>query len=114
MFYQNVLRKRHEIGILKAFGSTKGRISLIFSLDALYLCFGGFILGWVFASFVGEQASQALISIFELKYHSLYQVEQKVAWILFVAIFLLCLTISFIATFKAAGQTANSLLRNKS
>ena len=30
MFYQNVLRKRHEIGILKAFGCSRLRIGKIF------------------------------------------------------------------------------------
>ena len=114
MFYQNVLRKRHEIGILKAFGSTKGRISMIFSLEAFYLCSGGFLFGWIFASYAGQEASQALLDIFELNYHSLYQVQPQVAWFLFIALFVLCLVISFFATFKTSGQTANSLLRNKS
>ena len=89
-------------------------------VDLADLFTGGFLslFGWFFAwmgirIFVGEQASQALIGIFELNYHSLYQVESKVALILFIAIFFLCLTISFIATFKAAGLTANSFLGTK-
>ncbi len=113
MFYQNVLRKRHEIGILKAFGSTKGRISFIFSLEAFYLCSGGFILGWFLASITGPEASRVLLEIFELNYHSLYSINNKVIGILFLIIFGLCLVISFFATFKTAGQTSNSLLRNK-
>ena len=113
MFYQNVLRKRHEIGILKAFGSTKARISAIFSFEALYLCLGGCAVGYLFAGILGKQASDTLLRIFELKHENLYLLDGTAVFLLISFIFALCLSISFLATFKTAGQSANSLLRNQ-
>jgi ABC-type lipoprotein release transport system permease subunit len=90
-FYQTVLRKRHEIGILKAFGSTKKRISSIFFIESLYLWLFGSLLGLVLGIYGGQFSSNALKNIYdelELSEGELFYLD----WTFYLSsfLFLLC------------------------
>ena len=114
MFYQTVLRKRHEIGILKAFGSTKKRISSIFFIESLYLWLFGSLLGLVLGIYGGEFSANALKSIYELQLSEgeLFQLDWNVLFI-FISVFIVCEVITFTATYSHAKKTASELLRQR-
>ncbi len=115
MFYQNVLRKRHEIGILKAFGCSRLRIAKIFFVESLYVsvigCGFGFLLAW----YVGDWAGNYLSDIYELKAKGsgLFYLDWRIVTGILLFIVCLCEIITFVATSATAKKTANELLRQK-
>jgi ABC-type antimicrobial peptide transport system permease subunit len=114
-FYQTVLRKRHEIGILKAFGSTKKRISSIFFIESLYLWLFGSLLGLVLGIYGGQFSSNALKNIYdelELSEGELFYLDWNVLFI-FISVFIVCEVITFTATYSHAKKTASELLRQR-
>ena len=114
MFYQTVLRKRHEIGILKAFGSTKNKISSIFFIESFYLWMLGSILGLILAYYFGNSSANTLKNIFGLESSnvSLFQLDWYCIYI-FISVLFVCQIITYIVTFRHSGKTANELLRQR-
>ena len=54
LFYQNITVRTHEIGILKAMGTSTGRILFIIISKAFVLGLAGSIVGFFIGSFVAE------------------------------------------------------------
>jgi ABC-type lipoprotein release transport system permease subunit len=109
-----VLRKRHEIGILKAFGSSRWFISFIFFIESFYLTLIGCVIGFFISLGIGNWASDKLKSIFEMDRYeeSLFLLKWQSGYIL-LGVLVLCQVITYIATYKTTSKTSNELLRQR-
>jgi len=117
MFFQMVLRKRHEIGILKAFGSSRWFISFIFLIESFYLTLIGCVIGFFISLGIGHLASEQLKNIFlsgeKIEYKdSLFLLKWQSGYIL-LGVLVLCQVITYIATYKTTSKTSNELLRQR-
>jgi ABC-type lipoprotein release transport system permease subunit len=117
MFFQMVLRKRHEIGILKAFGSSRWFISFIFLIESFYLTLIGCVIGYFISRGIGHWASEELKSIFDIKskesiFLLKWQLDHPPGYIL-LAVLVLCEVITYFATYKTTSKTSNELLRER-
>lgn len=114
MFYQTILRKRHEIGILKAFGSTKYKISSIFLIESFYLWLFGSIFSLLLTKYFGEFSANSLKTIYDLESSnvSLFQLDWQIVYI-FITVLIVCQLITLSVTFRHSGKTANELLRQR-
>jgi ABC-type lipoprotein release transport system permease subunit len=117
MFFQMVLRKRHEIGILKAFGSSRWFISFIFLIESFYLTLIGCVIGFFISLGIGHLASEQLKNIFlsgeKIEYkESLFLLKWQSGYIL-LGVLVLCQVITYIATYKTTSKTSNELLRQR-
>ena len=114
MFFQMVLRKRHEIGILKAFGSSRWFISFIFFIESFYLTLIGCVIGFFISLGIGNWASDKLKSIFEMDRYeeSLFLLKWQSGYVL-LAVLVLCEVVTYIATYKTTAKTSNELLRQR-
>jgi len=115
MFYQTVLRKRHEIGILKAFGCSSLRIANIFFIESLYISFIAAFIGLMTSYYSGNFISNILMNIYELSkdYGTLFYLDGKIVTIIVLFVFIMCEFITYIATYKTSAKTSNELLRQR-
>ena len=115
MFYQTVLRKRHEIGILKAFGCTRLKIASIFVIESGYMAAIATVLGTLLAQYLGNRMGNTLMGIYDLggPCADLFLIPQAHALGIVAFVFSLCISITYLATRGAASKTANELLRQK-
>jgi len=111
-----VLRKRHEIGILKAFGSSRWFISFIFFVESLYLTLIGCVIGFFISLGIGNLASEQLKNIFKMekKYEeSLFLLNWQQSGYILLAVLVFCQVITYLATYKTTLKTSNELLRER-
>jgi putative ABC transport system ATP-binding protein len=115
MFYQTVLRKRHEIGILKAFGSSKSRIASIFFVESFYVSFLGCVFGLFLVMYAGNWVGETLAKIYELSTQAdrLFYLDWRIVGVILVTVLLCCAMITYFATSRTASKTANELLRQR-
>ncbi len=115
MFYQTILRKRHEIGILKAFGCSGLRISNIFFIESFYIAMASCGFGLLISIYVGNWAGNALIGIYELNGNNaeLFYLDCRVVSGILLFVLGLCEIITYLATFKTAKKSSNELLRQR-
>jgi putative ABC transport system ATP-binding protein len=115
MFYQTVLRKRNEIGILKAFGCSRRRVATIFVFESLYVSFLGAGIGLGLAMFFGRFLAGWLKGIYQIENYSepLFLLRAPVATITIACVSIVSLIVTFFATGSAAKRSASTLLRQR-
>lgn len=115
MFYQTILRKRHEIGILKAFGCSRNRIAWIFFVESFYIALSACIIGLFLALYFGNWTGNTLKNIYELSIqgNELFHLHWGIVGIILFSVFGLCQLITYFATSNTAQKTSNELLRQR-
>lgn len=115
MFYQSVLRKRHEIGILKAFGCSRMRIASVYFIESMYIALCACVIGMFVGIYLGEILNHTLMGVYGISVsdHTFFKLPSIVAGGIMIFVIFLCLCITYGATFSASMKTANELLRQR-